>query len=320
MSDNIDPPTGSLAESAPPIGSSDQHPTDPSVESIDDQADSFPAREKHQGKGTRRLIDRFAGPIDALQIVTEADAEKANAALEQLIEGDEVETEILEELLDSRPLAEPEVFAVAHRTFIRALEVYHRNAQRTPSTLPFRRFSKPLILPLVVILTIAIANTYKKRVLRDVQRLYLLREANSPIGSHEHRVLGSARRQLDALVPSLTGGFSIPAFLLGGAVFSTFASLLQSMLHSSVGRFALLAVVLLVTIWTFVGLIAAASVARRRTHLVLDQPLNLLWQSIGSAGRPPREQSRAFVAVAAVLLLIGWIITPLTAAVLYNFI
>ena len=90
----------------------------------------------------------------------------------------------------------------------------------------------------------AISFRYQKRVVRDVRRLYVLREANSVIGSPEHRMLTTARRQLDAMTPDLSGGgFAIPAFLVGGAVLSAIASVLQNLLNTTAGRIALLAAV-----------------------------------------------------------------------------
>jgi hypothetical protein len=44
----------------------------------------------------------------------------------------------------------------------------------------------------------------------------------------------------------------------------------------------------------------------------------MLWQAIGAAGRPPQELSRVFVAVATLLLLIGWVVVPLAVAVIYS--
>lgn len=317
MSDHDSSSAESITESVRPVHSSADLTPEPSPEPTAEQPKPSSHLRKRQGEGARRLVDRFAGPIEAFHIVTEADAERANAALEQLIKGDSVEQEILEELLDSRPLAEANAFMALHRTFIRALEVYDRNARRSPSGLPFG-FLKPVISPLVTVLTLAISNSYQKRVVRELRKLYVLREANSQIGSLEHRMLGSGRRQLDALTPSLARGFAIPLLLVGGAVLSAVTSLLQNLLHSNIGRFALLAAVLLVTVLVFSCLVTAAAVTRRRTHLVLDQPMSLLWQSIGSAGQPPRDPSRAFVAVATLLLLIGWIAAPLTVAVIYS--
>lgn len=269
--------------------------------------------------GPRRLGDRFAGPIDALHILREVDPDKADATLEGLAgDEDSVEQEILEELREAPSLADTANFMQAHRTFARAIEVYNRNARRPPQALP-AGFLRPVVTPLVTIMVIGIAHAYQRRVVREVRALYAMREANSTLGTPRHRMLAVARRQIDQISPELAGrGLAIPGFLLGGAVISTIAAFLNRLLHSDTGRVALLAGVLLITIGAFWCIVMAAAVIRRRTHLVLDLPVQALWAAIGSAGRPPREPSRAFVVAATALLVLGWIIAPLLAAVLFR--
>lgn len=268
----------------------------------------------------RRLSERFAGPMDALHIIREGDSDKADAALEQLIKnGDSVEHEILEELKEAPSLEHEEVFLHRHRTFVRAMEVYDRNARRAPTALPAGPL-RPLVTPLVTFMVSSIAVTYQRRVIREVRKLYVLREANSILPSPRFRALTIARRQIDQIVPDFSSrGLTIPAFLLGGAAISTVASLLQRLLHDGVGRLVLLLFVLLLTVGAFWCILMAAAVTRRRTHLILDLPLKGLWASIGSAGRPPREPSRIFVLVATVLLIVGWIVAPLIITLIYEF-
>jgi hypothetical protein len=40
---------------------------------------------------------------------------------------------------------------------------------------------------------------------------------------------------------------------------------------------------------------------------------------VGSAGRPPKDSSRTFVAVAGLLLVVGWVIAPIVAAAFSRF-
>ena len=270
-------------------------------------------------RASRRLSDRFAGPIDALHIIREVDPDKADATLESLADGDDtVEREILEELREAPSLADTEGFMHTHRTFVRAIEVYNRNARRTPQALP-AGVLRPVVTPLVTFMVGSIAHSYQRKVVTEVRQLYALREANSILTSPRYRLLAIARRQVDQISPDLSGrGLAIPAFLLGGAVISTVASFLQRLLHDGLGRLLLLAAVLLVTVGAFWCILMAAAVTRRRTHLVLDLPLQDLWAAIGSAGRPPREPSRAFVAGAAVLLVLGWVIAPVIVTVVYS--
>lgn len=184
----------------------------------------------------RRIGDRFTGPIDALQIIREVDPEKANATLESLAGSDSVEEEILEELREAPSLADSDGFMQAHRTFVRAVEVYDRNAERAPRGLR-ASVLRPLATPIVALMVRAITHAYQRRVVNDVRKLYAMREANSRVGTPRHRMLALARRQIDQISPDLAGrGFAIPAFLVGGAVLSTVASLLRGLLNSGFGR------------------------------------------------------------------------------------
>lgn len=151
---------------------------------------------------------------------------------------------------------------------------------------------KPIAQPIVTLLTMAMSNSFQERVIRDVRQLYLLREANSVIGTPKYRMLAIARRQLDAVYDAMTSRRQIiPAFLVGGAALSALASILDSLLHDAFGRYVLFAAILLLT--AFWCLITAAAITRRRTSLILDQSLKILWQAVGGAGRPPREPSRS---------------------------
>jgi hypothetical protein len=65
----------------------------------------------------------------------------------------------------------------------------------------------------------------------------------------------------------------------------------------------------------FWSVITAAGIARRRTRIALDAPLRALYETLGEAGDPPRDRSRAFVVYAVLLLALAWVIVPLGLAV-----
>ena len=58
-------------------------------------------------------------------------------------------------------------------------------------------------------------------------------------------------------------------------------------------------------------LFRGAAVARRRTALVLREPLDALWETIGHCGRPPRDDSMLFAWIAIALTAVGWFLIPL---------
>jgi hypothetical protein len=55
----------------------------------------------------------------------------------------------------------------------------------------------------------------------------------------------------------------------------------------------------------------SAGVARRRIRLSTDQPMKALWETIGAAGKPPRDESYNFAVYAIILLVLAWIVIPL---------
>ena len=88
-------------------------------------------------------------------------------------------------------------------------------------------------------------------------------------------------------------------------------SLARSALDSTIGIIALgIAVVFVLGALSWVALYSA-SVARRRIRLSTDQPLKALWETIGAAGTPPRDESYNFAVYAIILLVLSWIVIPL---------
>jgi hypothetical protein len=78
------------------------------------------------------------------------------------------------------------------------------------------------------------------------------------------------------------------------------------------------AVFALLAFGAFWCILQAAGIARRRTRIALDQPLRALWETIGSAGHPPRDQSRQFATYAVILLVLAWIVVPVAITYVLN--
>lgn len=70
-----------------------------------------------------------------------------------------------------------------------------------------------------------------------------------------------------------------------------------------------LAVVALLAFLAWVALYAAG-VARRRIRLSTDQQIRALWEAVGAAGDPPRDESYNFAVYAIVLLIVAAIVVP----------
>ena len=91
-----------------------------------DDSEAAPARE-------HLLLDELSDRLDTLKLFTTNDEQRADAILEQFGAKGKVESEMLDELGAGAPLQYPDRFEEAHRTAMRALEVFDRNSARPPS-------------------------------------------------------------------------------------------------------------------------------------------------------------------------------------------
>src|SRR5260221_8514848 len=137
---------------------------------------------------------------------------------------------MLEQLSAREPLKYPDRFEEAHRTTMRALEVFDRNAARAPSNLKAGPL-EPVASYVVQLLIRVIVRDYQKSVVSQIRQLYARRWANSPKGSTEFGMLRLARVQVERLAPDFQrSSLGVPTFLLGGAALSGVASLIQEVL------------------------------------------------------------------------------------------
>ena len=264
------------------------------------------------------LLDRLTDQLDTLRLLREDDPRRADLMLEKFGASGRVESEMLGQLGQRQPLRLPDRFPEAHRTVMRTVEVFDRNAARPPSSLRAGVLTSAAT-PVVQLLIGTVVRSYQRSVVEHLRRLYALREANSLPGSSEYRTLTSARRQIDRVSEDLvrrSGG--LPAFLIGGATFSLLSSAVQEVTGSSVVLVVVAVVTALLAIAAFWCVLTAAAIARRRTRIALDAPLRALYETIGSAGDPPRDRSRDFVVYAVLLLAVGWFVVPVALALALN--
>jgi hypothetical protein len=260
------------------------------------------------------LLDELSDRLETLKLIRTDDEQRADAILEQFGAKGKVESEMLDQLSARAPLQYPDRFEEAHRTVMRALEIFDRNAARPPSNLQ-AGLLEPIAAYFVQMLIRLIVRDYQKSVVRQIQQLYARRWANSPKGSPEFGMLRLARLQMERLAPDFQrSSLGVPTFLLGGAALSGAASLIQGVLVEAAHNGLLLLIVSGVFVALALGgfwcILQAAAIARRRTRIALDQPLRALWETIGAAGHPPKDQSRQFAVYAVILLLVAWIVVP----------
>ena len=89
---------------------------------------------------------------------------------------------------------------------------------------------------------------------------------------------------------------------------------LQGLGRAAIGNRVLVIIVALavVALLAFLAWVAlyAAGVARRRIRLSTDQQMRALWEAVGAAGDPPRDESYNFAVYAIVLLIVAAIVVP----------
>ena len=268
--------------------------------------------------GERFVLDQLTDRLDTLRLLREDDPQRADVMLEQFGAAGRVESQMLHQLGQAQPLQVPDRFPQAHRTVMRAVEVFDRNAARPPSSLRLGVLT-PVASLLVRVLIGIVVRSYQRSVIEHLRRLYALREANSVPGSPEYRMLTLARRQLDRLTQDLSrrpGG--LPAFLVGGAALSAVSSSAREVTGSRLVLLVVAAVTVAIAIAAFWCVITATAIARRRTRIALDTPLRALYETLGAAGEPPRDRSRTFVVYAVILLALALVVVPVALTVAFN--
>jgi hypothetical protein len=269
------------------------------------------------------LLDDLAAQLNRFRLLpggSEADAERVLAGLTP---ASAREREATKELADRQILAHPDRFEDAHHLLVKALEVFDRHGWRAPRLPRWLGPLRPLAVVGVEQVTRVIVRSYAREISSSLRRLYARREAQCGFEQPERRPLARARIAMTRLAPDFGGaGGGLPRFLVGGAVFSGLVSAARQVSGLSSGG---------ALVWFGLGVAAAiifaavawiilqgAAVAHRRAQLILHEPLEALWETIGAAGEPPRDDSMTFATVGIVLTAVAWFVTPaVVAAVFY---
>lgn len=262
------------------------------------------------------LLDELSERLDSLRLLRASDPEAASVVLESFGTQGRVEADIVQELSSLQPIAYPDRFEEAHRRAMRAFEVYDRNGPRKPSlsgVVP--KFLRSPATWLVRVMVRMIVRKHQRALAVEVRQLYALREASSPVGSPEHRMLARARRQIDSIRADLNKNpLPLPAFIGVGAVVSGGLSWIQRGLADDLGRLLVLSAFAILGLAAFWCVVRAAGIARRRTRISLDGPMQALWEVMGDAGALPSDKSRTFAVVATGILVAVWVIVPVIVA------
>ena len=257
------------------------------------------------------LVDQ----IDALRVLRADTDEEKGRLLEQIGGKGLVEQEMVSQMSAIKPLLHPDRFEEAHRIMMRGIEVLDRNGPR-PATVPNVGPLRPIAQWLVQQVTRWIVKSHLNRLTARICGLYEKREANSDWGTREHAMLRRARLDARRVQANSTGNaLGLPTFLLGGAALTSVASGLQSLTRSAMDSTLGVSILGFIAVFVLGALswvaLYSAGVARRRIRLSTDQPMKALWETIGAAGRPPRDESYNFAVYAIILLVLAWIVIPL---------
>lgn len=268
--------------------------------------------------GDQLLLDELTEQLNRTRgLLRRSPEDVATQALERGGQHAEVELRIAASLSAARPLAIPDRFPEAHRLTMRALEVLDREGSRDAGA-PGLGPLKPLAEPAVELVAEYIVKSYAEDVVTRLRTLYARREAQAEPGSASRRELARARIDLDRIAPGFGGGSPLTAVLAAGASVSAIASLFQFVGAIDFGNRRLLAVtagVLFVVFFLLAGiLLRGAAVAHRRSTLIMRGPLAALWETIGSAGNAPHDNSGDFATISVGLTALVWIVGPAVLA------
>jgi hypothetical protein len=268
------------------------------------------------------LLDELTDQLDRTRrLLTGGPDEAVSRALDRIGVETGREAWLAAELAATAPLAEPGRFAEAHRLSVHALEVLDREGSRNPRV-PRLGPLAPLAQAAVEFVAEYIVKSYAQSVANRMHSLYARREAQCQPATPERRDLARARTEMDRLATGFSGGgIAAPILVAAGAGIPLLASGAQSLGAIPFGNRPLLLAGLGILFVLFFAvswaLLRGAAVARRRSRLIMQQPLAALWQTVGHAGDPPEDSSAFFATISIVLTAVAWFLIPIAVAILW---
>jgi hypothetical protein len=268
-----------------------------------------------------RSFDEIDDPIERLRLI--GDDENAVASyLDTLEVRGPRERELLRELARARPLAEPELFPVAHRRAVAALESLARHGYH--STGAGRRLGplRPVVSFLVELVARYLVVSHLRQVSTDLRNLYWAREMQSQPFTEVRRELRRARMDAEGLLVILERRtIGLPSFVFGGVLISGVATAWRGAAGFAFGSWLAALVSGLVTALVVVGaawlILRGAALASRRIRVSTQGPLERIWETIGHCGRPPKDQSAKFATIAIALTIAAWIVLPIAVGLFF---
>jgi hypothetical protein len=228
-------------------------------------------------------LDEFSEKLNAFKAFRSNDVDAADKLFESLGGRGKVEEEMLLQLGAWLPLYKPDRFEQSHHVVMRALEVLYRNGHR----------KAPVKLG-----------------------------PATPKDTRDAAMLRRAWSQVEKVAPGYGGSsIGLPTFLVGGAFASSMTGLLSSIGETGGSNKILLLILAIVLHALLValayGVIRGAGIGRRRIKMALDQPLEILWDTVGAAGDPPKDQAKTFALMSLVIMAVAAVAVPVIAAIVF---
>jgi hypothetical protein len=274
-----------------------------------------------EGPGSRGIEEAFDNPLERLRLLS-GDDDAIATFLDELDVQSPREREMLAELARTSVLARPERFDADHRRAIEALESLRRHGfhgSQTGARLgPFRYVVRWLIELIARYLVVS----HVKNVAMSMRNLYWLREMEAESDSAELKLLRPARFDANALVEIVkTREIGVPSFVIAGLLLPLGATAWRLMTGFTFENWSAALTLGLVGVAIGVALswvvLRGSAMASTRIRLSAREPLDAVWNDVGSCGRPPKDGSRKFAVIAIVLMAGVWIVLPAIVAVAF---
>jgi hypothetical protein len=273
------------------------------------------------GDPGRPLDEAYDNPLERLRLLSGND-EAIASFLDELDVQVPREREMLAELARTSVLARPERFDRDHRRAIEALESLRRHGfhgSRAGASLGPLRY---VVRWLVELIARYLVVSHVRNVTLSMRNLYWLREMEAESDSRELKLLRPARFDATALVEIFrTREVGVPSFVIAGLLIPLGATAWRLMTGFTFENWWVAVVLGLAGIAIGVALswivLRGTAMAGSRIHASVREPLNELWEDVGSCGRPPKDGSRRFAVVAIVLMASVWVVLPAVIALAF---
>jgi hypothetical protein len=170
------------------------------------QGEDEPDRGRRRDDDPAPSLDDLAEQLERFRLLPGGSDAEAERVLAGLTPSSPREEEAARELVDRRVLLRPAAFEEAHRSVVKALEVYDRHGWRSPALPTWLGPLRPVARRAVELVTRYIVRAYARDVGRQMRRLYERREAQCAPDAPERRPLARARIAMARLEPDLGGG------------------------------------------------------------------------------------------------------------------